>query len=404
MINIGGDPDDASYRYKMPKLVTKIEGRGNGIKTVIVNMVDIAKALHVPPSYPTKFFGFELGAQSKFNEKDERAIVNGSHNAGDLAITLQKFIQRYILCSRCGLPEITHKIRAKRRCIEIDCAACGNNGNLNWNHKLVTFIFNQQEKKKSKRVKDKKKDKVQQRRSAVNQSTSRNDVSKRREETWKTEWDFSAEATEERRKAEFNQLDMSQNDSPYLKKGEKLSDVSPATVLKHHCYVSTPTVDSIVSEVRRLQVSRGLDEPQKVKIVLEAVIDVSKYGKKMTGMMSVTEQKKNIEVEYAKNHELLKKFAFSKASQLLLIYCIEDQIGVQKPDLITRMPQVLFALYNKEVLDEETIVEWGDSPPENSWMVPKDVALKARKYAKVTVDWLKEDNDEGDSDSDEEEE
>jgi Domain found in IF2B/IF5 len=54
MMNIGGDQHDTSYRYKMPRMVTKVEGRGNGIKTVIVNMVDIAKALHVDPAYPTK--------------------------------------------------------------------------------------------------------------------------------------------------------------------------------------------------------------------------------------------------------------------------------------------------------------------------------------------------------------
>ena len=79
MMNIGGDQNDSSYRYKMPSLTTKIEGRGNGIKTVITNMVDISKALHCDPAYPTKFFGIELGAQSKFNEETDRAIVNGAH-------------------------------------------------------------------------------------------------------------------------------------------------------------------------------------------------------------------------------------------------------------------------------------------------------------------------------------
>jgi translation initiation factor 5 len=50
MQNIGGEnAGDAFYRYKMPRLIGKIEGRGNGIKTNVVNNVDIAKALERPP-------------------------------------------------------------------------------------------------------------------------------------------------------------------------------------------------------------------------------------------------------------------------------------------------------------------------------------------------------------------
>jgi hypothetical protein len=33
----------------MPGIVAKVEGQGNGIKTVIVNMVDIARALNREP-------------------------------------------------------------------------------------------------------------------------------------------------------------------------------------------------------------------------------------------------------------------------------------------------------------------------------------------------------------------
>jgi hypothetical protein len=52
--SVGWCVADPAYRYKMPRVVTKIEGRGNGIKTVVVNMSQIAAALHRDPSLPTK--------------------------------------------------------------------------------------------------------------------------------------------------------------------------------------------------------------------------------------------------------------------------------------------------------------------------------------------------------------
>jgi len=89
----------------MPVLLTKVEGKGNGIKTVIPNMSDVARALSRPPTYPTKFFGSELGAQTSVDEKNDRYIVNGAHDATRLRELLDAFIDKFVLCGSCKNPE-----------------------------------------------------------------------------------------------------------------------------------------------------------------------------------------------------------------------------------------------------------------------------------------------------------
>jgi translation initiation factor 5 len=153
--NIGAsNKDDAFYRYKMPRMLTKIEGRGNGIKTNIVNMVDIAKALARPASYTTKYFGCELGAQSKFDEKTGISLVNGAHDTSKLAGLLENFIKKYVQCYGCGNPE-TEVLISKNQMITLKCAACGFLSDVDMRDKLTTFILkNPPEQKKG--GKDKK--------------------------------------------------------------------------------------------------------------------------------------------------------------------------------------------------------------------------------------------------------
>jgi len=48
-LNIRRSNQDPFYRYKMPPLQAKVEGKGNGIKTVVVNVSEVAKCLGRPP-------------------------------------------------------------------------------------------------------------------------------------------------------------------------------------------------------------------------------------------------------------------------------------------------------------------------------------------------------------------
>lgn len=152
--NIGaGNKDDAFYRYKMPRMITKIEGRRNGIKTNVVNMVDFAKALSRSASYTTKYFGCELGAQSKFDEKTGTSHVNGAYDTAKLAGLVEN-IKKYVQCYGCGNPE-TKILITKSQMLTLKCAACGFISDVVMRDKLTTFILkNPPEQKKG--SKDKK--------------------------------------------------------------------------------------------------------------------------------------------------------------------------------------------------------------------------------------------------------
>ena len=139
----------AHQSRSMPILVTKIEGKGNGIKTVVPNMSDVARALSRPPTYPTKFFGSELGAQTSVDEKNDRYIVNGAHDANRLRELLDAFIDKFVLCGSCKNPE-TDLIITKNEMIIRDCKACGERTGVDMRHRLSTYILKNPPKKKNK--------------------------------------------------------------------------------------------------------------------------------------------------------------------------------------------------------------------------------------------------------------
>ena len=154
----------------MERLQSKIEGKGNGIKTVIVNLSSVAQSLARPPSCMSlylledcrtdcltdviKYFGFELGAQTNINPADDRWIINGAHEASKLQDHLDGFINKFVLCKKCKNPETDVNIKDGH--IVLDCKACGQRSDVDLRLKLSSFILKNQPKKGKKDKAEKK--------------------------------------------------------------------------------------------------------------------------------------------------------------------------------------------------------------------------------------------------------
>lgn len=67
--------EDPSYRYKMPLLETRFEGRGIGIKTNLLNLFGIAKALEIELKYIVKFLSIDIGTDTKIKSETQHSVT-----------------------------------------------------------------------------------------------------------------------------------------------------------------------------------------------------------------------------------------------------------------------------------------------------------------------------------------
>merc|ERR1712194_268397 len=113
------------------------------------NISDVALALHRNSGEVNKFFGCELGAQTTDNKETDRAIVNGSHTDDTLQKLIHRYIESFVLCPTCGLPETRYSI--KNGIIWHKCAACGAKEMVDMNHKVTNYILAEDKKEKKKK-------------------------------------------------------------------------------------------------------------------------------------------------------------------------------------------------------------------------------------------------------------
>ncbi|XP_024375844.1 probable eukaryotic translation initiation factor 5-1 [Physcomitrium patens] len=462
--NIGaGNRDDAFYRYKMPKLITKIEGRGNGIKTNVVNMVDVAKALARHPAYTTKYFGCELGAQSKYDEKTGTSIVNGAHDTSKLASLLENFIKKYVQCYGCGNPE-TEVVITKTQLITLKCAACGYVSDVDMRDKLTTFILKnppEQKKggKKDRALRRAEKERLKEgeaadeqmkklKREASKKSKSGSDakvVKKKQgsddeehspsasqadeEESvandeddvqWQT--DTSAEAAQRRI---IEQLTAATSEMVMVGNGVELSEPSPRSKINGQTAPKLLKKSSSKKSETENEVNE-MKEPDSPKEELSPrekfLLDFKECLKKgMTpAQMAVQLNKasprseamdaffvalfegcgKGLHKEITKKKAYLDAAVQDEISQKDLLAAIETFCCALPPNASKEIPLLLKVLYDEEILEEEQILLWYDAVPSTNGSANSPGAL-VRKSALPFVDWLRSAEAESEEEDDE---
>mmetsp|Transcript_22062 Transcript_22062/g.32024 ORF Transcript_22062/g.32024 Transcript_22062/m.32024 type:complete len:403 (-) Transcript_22062:197-1405(-) len=397
-INIQGTTpvDDPEYRYKMPKVIGKVEGRGNGIKTVIANITELATSLHRDPAEVTKFFGTELGAQTKWNAEDERAIVNGQHTDPQLQNLVFRYCEFFVLCPTCRLPETDYKI--KNGAIFHKCHACGSKEMVDMAHKLTTFILNQHKKSKdSKSKKDKDKDKKKKKKKK-SEDDEKDEDSPTKDDGEKKE---KKSKKKKKEKEKSRSSDGSASDDGSDKSAEDI-----ATMIGNVTLEEAEQFDSAVESIQRV-IATGAS----VEAVLEELRVVQTFSSfptyfRIDMMVAAAFGSGNVTANELAPH----KEAFvalvngNQINERRVIGALERLCGQRRPELQVLFPVILKMFYDEDIVSEEVILDWGaemDLRTEYSPEIVTDETLEAlQNAAKPFLTWLEE-ADEDDSDEEE---
>ncbi|UKK01048.2 eukaryotic translation initiation factor 5 [Theileria orientalis] len=361
-VNIPRYRDDPNYRYKMPKIQSRIEGRGNGTKTNISNMGDIARALKRPPTYATKFFGCELGAMSKFEEAEEKALINGAHTESSLATVLDKFIEMYVLCQKCQLPET--EVLVKRGELHSSCNACGHKGVLDMTHKAASYMIknpisspSKMQKEGSSLNKDKlngtKSEKVKKR----SEKSEKGDKPDKADKPSKTHHDSESKEREDDLSVESPELfEIVNRLRCYLEKGER-------------------SCEDFSEELHMLQLSQGFD-------------NVSRF---FIGLSAIFKQDEPLSVDlFNEKIELVKAATAYSMTPKEKICALEYFIFHSNPNEIHNFPYYSQALYSNDILDGSDFIRYYNKSTRHTGNL-NNIFLRAKETIAPFIEWLKED-------------
>jgi translation initiation factor 5 len=407
-----------------------------------------------------KYFGLELGAQTKFDKKSGTCIVNGAHDASKLSEILETFIKKFVQCYSCGNPETVVKI--KRENILLKCKACGFVSEVDPRLRLCSFIvknppenkLSKAEKKVKKAEKERMKDLidngVDSAPSSLEKKEKKDKKDKKKKDKKKKKGDDGAEEEngadddgednddeEEEEEDEDDEDDvvwMTDTSEEAMKKraAEQLSKATAALVTQGNVEAEREAAKKreekrlaeeaaaakakaeeearIAAEAAALKLSdpaaalRGLLEngakPSEVESEVKSVEGGPAVRMKVlyTALFGTVPESERISSIVEEKAAYLAPHAADAAGQLAQLVAMEHLLGVTLEGRSREAPLVLKALYDADLAEEDLIVAWFNKIDAGAVLgVPEDAAKAVRAAAKPFVEWLEEESDDEDS-------
>ncbi|WP_158058764.1 translation initiation factor IF-2 subunit beta [Halorussus halophilus] len=111
------DFEGSEERFSYPNA----DAQKDGAFTRLTNLSDIADALSRDVEHIHSALQRELGTNGKL--EDGRARYNGSFSGSDFDHALDSYVEEFVLCSECGLPDT--RLVSEDRTLMLRCDACG---------------------------------------------------------------------------------------------------------------------------------------------------------------------------------------------------------------------------------------------------------------------------------------
>lgn len=380
MLNIPSTVDDPNYRYKMPRLEIKIEGRGNGIKTNITNLYDVSKYLRVNVDYPLKFLGYELGTQTTFKQgkNDATTIINGQFTEADLRKALDQFILKYILCKKCGYPELRMFVKSEK--IYGQCNSCGEKNVLDNVHRTAAYIVKNPPQDQTEFKKEDPKD-------VTKAPAPKTDAKAPAEEVKAEVIPKKEESKDAPSKTPSIVLDDLQKDSPIL---QELVNKVRDTIAKDFGAVENfdgndDAVTKIWKVIKRFKVPE--DRRDRLPYIIffgcfdEGIAkQIKKYSYLLSELLGVFEFKANKEIHILVNLEYL-----------FFVKC--KGMGYEK-----YIPTILKFFYDGDLLMQEFILSWAEGKEveklKQVFHYDPEFDAEFKKHSASMIEWLKADEEE----------